>query len=94
MGTSIQEERKAVDAGYWHLYRFNPELRKEGKNPFIFDSGKIKTKGFKEFIQGEIRYSQLMNVFPERAPEMFKLAEQHARERGERYRRLSETPLF
>ena len=66
MGTSIQEERKAVDAGYWHLYRFNPELRKEGK-PFIFDSGKIKTKGFKEFIQGEIRYSQLMNVFPERA---------------------------
>ncbi len=94
MGTSIQEEKKAVDAGYWHLYRFNPELRKEGKNPFIFDSGKIKTKGFKEFIQGEIRYSQLMNVFPERAPEMFKLAEQHARERGERYRRLSETPLF
>jgi len=54
MGTSIAEERKAVEAGYWHLYRFNPELRKEGKNPFILDS-KDPTANYKDFINGEVR---------------------------------------
>ena len=57
------QEKRAVEAGYWHLYRYNPDLKKEGKNPFILDS-KEPTKDYKEFIHSEIRYSQLMNVFP------------------------------
>jgi pyruvate-ferredoxin/flavodoxin oxidoreductase len=93
MGTSIMEERRAVEAGYWHLYRFNPDLRKEGKNPFILDS-KAPTNDFKDFIHGEVRYSQLMNVFPDIAGKMFELAEQHAAERLDRYRRLAEYGLF
>jgi len=93
MGTSILEEKRAVEAGYWHLYRFNPDLRKEGKNPFILDS-KEPSNDFKEFIHGEVRYSQLMNVFPDVAGEMFDLAEEHAQERYERYRKLAEHGLF
>jgi len=93
MGTSIAEERKAVEAGYWHLYRFNPELRKEGKNPFILDS-KDPTANYKDFINGEVRYSQLMNVFPDIAGNLFDLAEQNAAERFNRYKKLAEHRLF
>ncbi len=74
MGTSLMEEKKAVDCGYWQLFRFNPDLRKEGKNPFILDS-KEPTGDYKEFLQGEIRYSQLKNVFPERAGQLFEQSE-------------------
>ncbi|NLZ38261.1 MAG: pyruvate:ferredoxin (flavodoxin) oxidoreductase [Firmicutes bacterium] len=88
MGTSMMEEKRAVAAGYWHLYRYNPALRKQGKNPFILDSKEPK-EDFIEFIQGEIRYSQLKNVFPEKAEDMYKLAKQHAEERGRRYQRLA-----
>ncbi|AEV67456.1 LOW QUALITY PROTEIN: pyruvate:ferredoxin (flavodoxin) oxidoreductase, homodimeric [Acetivibrio clariflavus DSM 19732] len=93
MGTSIAEETKAVEAGYWHLYRFNPELRKEGKNPFILDS-KDPTANYKDFINGEVRYSQLMNVFPDIAGNLFDLAEQNAAERFNRYKKLAEHGLF
>lgn len=89
MGTSIAEEKKAVESGYWHLYRYNPMLKKEGKNPFILDS-KEPTKPFKEFIQGEVRYSSLMNVFPDIAERMSDMAEQHARERYDNYRHLAD----
>ncbi|NLM52160.1 MAG: pyruvate:ferredoxin (flavodoxin) oxidoreductase [Firmicutes bacterium] len=93
MGTSIMEEKRAVEAGYWHLYRFNPALRKEGKNPFILDSKPPKTD-FKEFLHGEIRYAQLQNVFPEKAAALYTLAAQHAQERFERYKLLSEQQIF
>ncbi|MCX7747725.1 MAG: pyruvate:ferredoxin (flavodoxin) oxidoreductase [Clostridia bacterium] len=89
MGTSIFEERRAVEAGYWHLYRFNPMLKDQGKNPFILESKEPSTP-FKEFIHGEVRYSQLMNVFPDIADKMFDAAENHARERYETYKRLAE----
>jgi pyruvate:ferredoxin (flavodoxin) oxidoreductase, homodimeric len=89
MGTSMMEERKAVDSGYWHLYRFNPELKAEGRNPFTLDS-KAPTGSYKDFINGEIRYSSLMNVFPDIAGGMFDLAETHAKERYESYKRLAE----
>jgi pyruvate-ferredoxin/flavodoxin oxidoreductase len=89
MGTSIAEEKKAVDAGYWHLYRFNPMLKAQGRNPFTLDS-KEPTIPFKEFIKGEIRYSSLMNVFPDIAEEMFNAAADHAKERYESYKRLAE----
>jgi len=89
MGTSIAEEKKAVECGYWHLYRYNPTLREQGKNPFILDS-KEPTKNFKEFLRGEVRYSQLATVFPEIAEDLFDKAEMHARERYESYKRLAE----
>jgi len=93
MGTSIMEERKAVESGYWPLYRFNPDLRKEGKNPFILDS-KDPRGSFKDFIHGEVRYSQLMNVFPDIADGMFDLAEKNAVERYEIYKKLAEYNVF
>ncbi|MCW6111025.1 pyruvate:ferredoxin (flavodoxin) oxidoreductase [Clostridium sporogenes] len=89
MGTSIAEEKKAVQSGYWHLYRYNPMLKEEDKNPFILDS-KEPTKPFKEFIQGEVRYSSLINVFPDIAERMSDMAEQHARERYDNYRHLAD----
>ncbi len=89
MGTSLAEEKKAVEAGYWHLYRYNPALREEDKNPFILDS-REPSKSFKDFIRGEVRYSQLTNVFPEVADELFTEAEKHAKERYESYRRMAE----
>jgi pyruvate-ferredoxin/flavodoxin oxidoreductase len=88
MGTSMAEEKKAVESGYWHLYRFNPDLRKEGKNPFVLDS-KEPAGDYNEFINGEIRYSQLKNVFPEIADEMFKISAEHAKDRYRRYKELS-----
>jgi len=87
MGTSILEEKKAVEAGYWHLYRYNPRLKEEGKEPFILDS-KEPSMSYIDFLNGEIRFTQLKNVFPEIADEMFKNAEKHARERYESYKRL------
>lgn len=88
MGKSLAQQKKAVEAGYWHLYRYNPELKNQGKNPFILDS-KEPTGNFREFLESEIRYSSLMNVFPEIADEMFTEAEGHARTRYENYLRLN-----
>ena len=89
MGTSIAEEKRAVDAGYWHLYRYNPELRETGRNPFLLECSE-PTASFKDFLKGEVRYTQLMNVFPEKAADLFDAAENHARDRYEAYRRLAE----
>ncbi|MBL4930705.1 pyruvate:ferredoxin (flavodoxin) oxidoreductase [Clostridium paridis] len=89
MGTSIAEEKKAVESGYWQLYRYNPLLKIQGKNPFILDSKEPKGS-YQDFINGEIRYSSLKNVFPDRVEEMFKLSEEHARDRYDFYRRLAE----
>ncbi|MDR3542885.1 MAG: pyruvate:ferredoxin (flavodoxin) oxidoreductase [Desulfosporosinus sp.] len=89
MGTSLAEEKKAVDVGYWHLYRHNPLLKEEGKNPFILDS-KEPSGSFKDFILGEARYSQLISTFPDIADELFKVAEYHAQERYQTYKRLTE----
>lgn len=89
MGTSVAQEKKAVEAGYWHLYRYNPQLKEQGKNPFIMDSKEPKAS-FREFLEGEIRYSQIMNVFPDAADELFAQAEKHAREKYEMYRRFAD----
>ena len=82
------QEKRAVESGYWHLYRYNPMLKAQGKNPFILDS-KEPTESFRDFILSEIRYSSLMNVFPEIAEELFSEAEKNARERYEIYKRLA-----
>lgn len=93
MGASIMEEKRAVESGYWQLYRFNPDLRKEGKNPFILDS-KPPTQEYKEFLQGEIRYAQLKNMFPERAEELFELSKDYAQNRNRIKTQLAENEIF
>jgi pyruvate-ferredoxin/flavodoxin oxidoreductase len=90
MGTSIAEEKKAVEAGYWHMYRYNPMLKEEGKNPFILDS-KEPNESYKDFIKGEIRYSSLLNAFPEHAEKLMEESAKQARERYEGYKKLAET---
>ncbi|QAA30553.1 pyruvate:ferredoxin (flavodoxin) oxidoreductase [Clostridium manihotivorum] len=89
MGTSMAQEKKAVESGYWHLYRYNPLLKEDGKNPFVLDS-KEPTKPYKEFLHGEIRYSSLMNVFPDIVDNVWEIAEKDAREKYERYKRIAE----
>jgi len=88
MSKSVLEQKKAVDAGYWHLYHFNPDLIDEGKNPFSLDS-KEPTTSFREFIMGEVRYASLLTTFPESAEELFVGAEKYAKVRYESYKRLA-----
>jgi len=88
MGRSQYEEKKAVDTGYWPLYRFDPRLKEEGKNPFILDS-KEPSGDFKEFLLGEVRYSSLTRTFPDKAEELFEKAEADMKDRFETYRRLA-----
>ncbi|RJR32077.1 MAG: pyruvate:ferredoxin (flavodoxin) oxidoreductase [Desulfobacteraceae bacterium] len=88
MGRSQNETKKAVDVGYWPLYRFDPRLKDEGKNPFILES-KEPSGDFKEFLKGEVRYSSLAITFPEKAEELFKKAEADMKDRFETYKRLA-----
>ena len=88
--TNCQNEMKrAVDCGYWNMFRYNPALKAEGKNPFTMDS-KEPTTDYKEFILGEARYSSLTRAFPERAEELFDRAAQNAKDRYEHLLRLGE----
>ena len=88
--TNCQKEMKrAVDCGYWNMFRFNPALKAEGKNPFTLDS-KAPTTDYKEFILGEARYSSLTRAFPERAEELFEKAAQNSRARYDHLVRLGE----
>ena len=88
MGKSQAREKQAVEAGYWHLWRYNPLLAQEGKNPFQLDS-KEPTADFQEFLMGEVRYSSLKRNFPEEAGELYAAAEQAAKDRYENYKRLA-----
>lgn len=89
MGSSIEQEKRAVESGYWHLYRFDPRRKAEGKNPFILDS-KEPTRPFEEFLESEIRYTSLKRTFPDIAEELFKVAAEDAKERYEKYKRMAE----
>lgn len=89
MGKSQEQEKKAVEAGYWHMWRFNPLLKEEGKNPFILDS-KEPTADFQEFLKGEVRYTSLELGFPELAKELFVKAEADAKDRYATYKRLAD----
>ncbi|MFH2096345.1 MAG: thiamine pyrophosphate-dependent enzyme, partial [Bacteroidota bacterium] len=89
MGTTQQEEERAVQAGYWHNYRFNPLLEKEGKNPFSLDSKEPDWSKFQEFLNSEVRYSSLKKAFPAEAEKLFKIAEEDAKWRYNNYVRLS-----
>ncbi|NLC66566.1 MAG: pyruvate:ferredoxin (flavodoxin) oxidoreductase [Clostridium sp.] len=87
MGFSQEQTKRAVESGYWNLYRYNPLLREEGKNPFVLDS-KDPTRSFREFLESEVRYSALLKQFPEHAEELFAKTERDAKERLDSYKRL------
>ncbi|MDD4028292.1 MAG: pyruvate:ferredoxin (flavodoxin) oxidoreductase [Caldisericia bacterium] len=89
MGKTQEQEKRAVESGYWHLYRYNPMLKDEGKNPFVLDS-KEPTTSFQDFIRSEVRYTSLEQSFPDVAPALFKKAEEDAKERYEAYRKMAE----
>ena len=89
MGKTIQNEADAVKCGYWHLYRHNPELKEQGKNPFTLDS-KEPTESFRDFILGQVRYASIAKQFPEQAEELFAMAEQSSKDRLESYKRLAD----
>ena len=89
MGKSQAEAKAAVEAGYWQLYRFNPELADEGKNPFTLDS-KEPTKSFRDFLMGEVRYNSLTRTFPEIADQLFEKTEADAKARLESYKKMAE----
>ena len=84
-----EEEKKAVDAGYWHLFRYDPRLAAEGKNPFHLDSKK-PTMSYEDFIMNEVRYNALARSNPDRAKELFAIAEKTAADKYERLVRMSE----
>ena len=88
MTNAQTETKRAVEAGYWHLFRFDPRLTAEGKNPFQLDS-KAPTGDYKEFITNETRYTSLKLQFPERAEKLFDKAAETAKERYEYLLRLS-----
>ncbi len=90
MGASQKEGKLAVECGYWHLYRFNPMLEAEGKNPFQMDSKAPDWSKFQSFLKGEVRYSALLKSFPEQAKELFVAAQENAQWRYNSYKRYSE----
>ena len=90
MGKSQEEAKRAVECGYWSMYRFNPTLKAEGQNPFKLDSTKEPKADFKEFLMGEVRYASLAKMFPEAADALFEKTQKDANERLAGYIKLDE----
>ncbi|MBR6352171.1 MAG: hypothetical protein IKR93_07610, partial [Firmicutes bacterium] len=88
MGKSQENEKLAVECGYWQLYRYNPRLKAEGKNPFTLDS-KEPTGSFRDFIMDQVRYASLKSEFPDTAEDLFVEAEKNAKERLEGYKKMA-----
>jgi pyruvate-ferredoxin/flavodoxin oxidoreductase len=89
MGKTQAETKRAVEAGYWHMYRFNPLLEAEGKNPFTLDSKEPDWTRFQDFLKSEVRYTSLIKAFPAEAEILFKAAEENAKWRYKSYQRLA-----
>lgn len=89
MGKSQAEEAKAVECGYWHLWRYNPQLAEEGKNPFSLDSKEPDWSKFQDFLMGEVRYLSVKKAYPNEADELFAEAERMAKKRYQSYIRKS-----
>ena len=90
MGRSQQEEANAVACGYWSLWRYNPDMELEGKNPFTLDSKAPDWDKFEDFLKGEVRYASLMKQYPAEAAELFAAAKKNAQWRYNNYRRLAQ----
>ncbi len=89
MGKSQDEEARAVACGYWHLWRYNPALEAEGKNPFQLDSKEPQWDDFETFLKGEVRYASVLKQYPDEAAQLFDAAKQAAQWRYNNYRRLA-----
>ena len=89
MNNPMAETKAAVAAGYWNMFRYDPRLAAEGKNPFVLDS-KAPTGEYKDFIMNEVRYSALARSFPERAETLFEKAEADAKEKRAKLEKMSE----
>ena len=90
MGKSQAEEAKAVECGYWHLWRYNPQLADEGKNPFSLDSKEPQWEKFRDFLLGEVRYLSVQKAYPNEADELFSEAERMAKLRYQSYVRKTQ----
>lgn len=91
MGKSQAEEAKAVECGYWHLWRYNPELENEGKNPFSLDSKEPQWDKFEDYLKGEVRFASVMKQYPTEAADLFKAARDNAQWRYRSYQRMLQT---
>ncbi|HQO12897.1 MAG TPA: thiamine pyrophosphate-dependent enzyme, partial [Petrotogaceae bacterium] len=89
MGKTQEQEKKAVESGYWHLYRYNPVLKNDGKNPFTLDSKEPKSP-FRDFLMSEVRYTSLILQSKEEAERLFAKAEIDAKERYENYKKMND----
>jgi pyruvate-ferredoxin/flavodoxin oxidoreductase len=89
MGKTQAQTKLAVEAGYWHNYRYNPLLEKEGKNPFLLDSKEPDWSKFQDFLKTEVRYTSLIKAFPKEAEILFKAAEENSKWRYKSYQRLA-----
>ena len=89
MGKAQAEEKAAVACGYWHLWRYNPQLEAEGKNPFTLDSPEPNWDEFENFLKGEVRYASVLKQYPDEAAELFAAAKENAQWRYNNYRRLA-----
>ena len=90
MGLAQAEIKKAVECGYWTMYRYNPELAEQGKNPLTLDSKEPKAEGYQDFIKGEVRYASLAKLFPDVAQDLFNKNEADAMAKYAKYKRLAE----
>ena len=88
MGKSQAEEAKAVECGYWHLWRYNPQLEAEGQNPFSLDSKEPNWDLFTDYLKGEVRFASVMKQFPKEAEELFLAAKENAQWRYKSYLRM------
>jgi len=89
MGKSQAEEAKAVECGYWHLWRFNPALEDEGKNPFSLDSKEPNWANFQDYLKGEVRFASVMKQYPTEAADLFAACEKMAKKRYDSYKRMA-----
>jgi pyruvate-ferredoxin/flavodoxin oxidoreductase len=90
MGTSVLDNKRAVECGYWHLWKYDPRLADQGQNPFVLESKEPDWSKFQEYITSQTRYNSLRATFPAEADELFKAAEENAKWRNDQYKRLAE----